>query len=95
MGDYPADAALAWQMVKVEWTKIRFAHLQRLLNHPRKKRAWSWARVEYASSKKDKLCLLDARGRLWEFKISGGPHIRPLWLQYESKTSKNSVPTAA
>ena len=76
-------------MVKAEWTKIQLGQLQRLIDHPRKRKRWYWAEMRQGG--RVKVFLVDAHGRLWEFKVSRGLHIRPYWLQHESPSSEKSV----
>ena len=76
-------------MVKAEWTKIQLGRLQRLIDHPRKRKRWHWAEMRQGG--RVKVFLVEARGRLWEFRLSKGLQIRPYWLQHESTPRKTSV----
>jgi len=79
-------------MVKTEWTKKKHAEIQALVNHPKKSERWHWVTIQMGT--KNKMCLVDACGRLWEFKIANGPHIRPMWNDNGPKVSQSSVSAA-
>ena len=60
-----------------EWTWINTAVIKALLNFPNKSERWHTVSIEMGT--RFKTCLVDEGGRLWEFKIANGFHIRPMW----------------
>ena len=83
------NAPLVGKMVKHEWTKKNTAEIKALINHPKKSERWHWVSIEMGT--RFKTCLVDASGRLWEFKIANGPHIRPMWNDNGPQASQSSA----